>query len=59
MLSICCNSRIESWKNPESVTKFKPLINRYKLEGINFPLEKHDWKQLEKHWNKYSKFFAC
>ena len=48
MLSICCNSRIESWKNPESVTKFKHLINRYKLEGINFPLEKDDWKQFEK-----------
>ena len=48
MLSICCNSRIESWKNPESVTKFKHLIYRYKLEGINFPLEKEDWKQFEK-----------
>ena len=26
----------------------KPFINKYTLEGINFPSEKDDWKKIEK-----------
>ena len=26
----------------------KPVINKYKWKGINFPLEKVDWKKFKK-----------
>ena len=51
MLPVCSNSCIKSWrhkKNPERITKMKPFINQYNWEGINFPLEKDDWKKNEK-----------
>ena len=51
MLSICCNSRVKSWrnrKNPERTTKIKPFINKYNSEEISFPSEKNYWKKLEK-----------
>ena len=35
-------------KNPERITKIKPVVNEYKLEGINFPSEKDAWKKYEK-----------
>ena len=35
-------------KNPERITKIKPVVNKYKLEGINFPSEKDAWKKYEK-----------
>ena len=35
-------------KNPERITKIKPVVNKYKLEGINFPSEKDAWKIYEK-----------
>ena len=38
----------EIGKNSERATKIKPFINKYKLEGINFPSEKDDWKKFEK-----------
>ena len=28
--------------DPQRLTKFKPFINKYKWEGINFPSEKDD-----------------
>ena len=33
-------------KDPQRITK--TFINRYNLEGINFPSEKDDWKTFEK-----------
>ena len=30
------------------MAQIKPLINKYKHEGINFPSEKDDWKIFEK-----------
>ena len=35
-------------KNSERITKIKPLINKYKQKGINFPSEKGDWKNFKK-----------
>ena len=35
-------------KDPQRITKIKPFINKYNWEGINFPLEKNDWKKFEK-----------
>ena len=35
-------------KNPERITKIKPVVNKYKLEGINFPSEKDAWKKYKK-----------
>ena len=35
-------------KDPQRITKIKTLINTYDWEGINFPSEKDDWKNLEK-----------
>ena len=35
-------------KNPKRITKIKPVVNKYKLEGINFPSEKDAWKKYEK-----------
>ena len=51
MFSIRYNSRIKLWRNeksPQKVTKFKPFINKYNCERINYPSEKDDWKKLEK-----------
>ena len=31
------------------MTKNKPFINKYKLEGINFASKKDDWKKLGKY----------
>ena len=28
--------------------KIKPFLNQYNWEGISFPLEKDDWKKIEK-----------
>ena len=38
----------EIGKKPERTTKINSFKNKYKWEGINFPSEKDDWKQLEK-----------
>ena len=38
----------EKGKNTERITKLKPFINSYNLEGINFPSEKNNWKKFEK-----------
>ena len=35
-------------KHTERIKKFKPFINKYKWEGINFPSEKDNWKTFEK-----------
>ena len=35
-------------KDPQKMTNIKPFINKYKLEGINSPSEKDDWKRFEK-----------
>ena len=51
MLSICCNSRVKSWRNKKKdwqrIAKIKSFINKYNLEGINVPSEKDDWKKFE------------
>ena len=31
-------------KDSERITKFKPFIDRYNWEGIDYPSEKGDWK---------------
>ena len=38
----------EIGKHAERITKIKPFIKKYIWEGINFPLEKDDWKNIEK-----------
>ena len=51
MLLICCNSCVKSWRNKKKLaknTKIKPIINKYKKEGINHPSEKDDWEKYEK-----------
>ena len=35
-------------KDPQKITKIKACINKYNLEGINFPSEKDDWNKIEK-----------
>ena len=35
-------------KHPQRITKIKPFIYIDNWEGINYPLEKDDWKILEK-----------
>ena len=35
-------------KDPQRITKIKPFIIKYYLEGINFPSEKDDWENCEK-----------
>ena len=37
-------------KDPQRITKIKPFINKYNLEGINYPSEKDDWKMFEKNY---------
>ena len=34
--------------NPERVSNIKPFINKYNLEGINYPSKIDDWKTFEK-----------
>ena len=41
-------SHEEIGNNPERMAKIKPFINKFELEGINFPSEKDDWKNLQK-----------
>ena len=51
MFSICCNSRIKSWRNRKkswNETKIKPFINKYNWEEIHFRAEKNNWKKFEK-----------
>ena len=38
----------EIGKHATRIIKNKPFIDKYKWEGINFPLEKDDWKTSEK-----------
>ena len=48
MFSISCNSVLnheEIKKDPQRITKIKPFINKYKLEGTSFSSEKDDWKK--------------
>ena len=35
-------------KDPQRITRIKPLINKYNWNGINFPSVKDDWKKLRK-----------
>ena len=35
-------------KVPQRIRKIKPFINKCNWEGINFPSEKGDWKNIEK-----------
>ena len=37
----------ETKKDLQRITKIKPFINEYNWGGVNFPLEKDDWKHLE------------
>ena len=36
-------------KNLQIITKIKYFINKYNLEGLNFPSGEEDWK---KNWEK-------
>ena len=49
----------EIGKNSERITKIKSFTYKYNWEGINFPLEKHDWKKFEKTCNNCSQCFVC
>ena len=33
-------------KHPQRITKIQPSIDKYNWKGINFPLEKDDWKRF-------------
>ena len=35
-------------KHSKTITKIKPLTNKYNWEEINFPSEKDNWKKFEK-----------
>ena len=35
-------------KDPQGITKIKPVINKYNWKGINFPSEKDNWEKFEK-----------
>ena len=35
-------------KDPHRTKKIKPFINKYNWEGINYLLEKDDWKKNDK-----------
>ena len=50
MHSIRCDSRIK-WqikKKSNRISKIVPFICKYNWKGINYPLGKDDWKNLEK-----------
>ena len=34
-------------KDPQRISKIKPYISMYNLEGIEFPVGSKDWKKLE------------
>ena len=40
----------KSKKDPQRITKVKPIINKYNWEEINFPSEKDDSKKFEKNY---------
>ena len=41
-------------KDPQEITKMKPFINKYNLEGLDIPpIEKDDWKKIEKKKSNY------
>ena len=35
-------------KDPQTITKIKPFIDKYNWEGIDYPSEKDYWKKFEK-----------
>ena len=35
-------------KDPQTITKIKPFIDKYNWEGIDYPSEKRYWKKFEK-----------
>ena len=39
-------SNEEIKKDPQIIKKIKQLINKYNWEGINYPSEKDDWKNI-------------
>ena len=46
-----CDSHInheEIKKDPKRITNIKPFINKYNWGRMNFPSEKHNWKNFEK-----------
>ena len=38
----------ERGRKRESITNIKPYLDNYNLEGINYSLEKDDWKKIGK-----------
>ena len=46
MLSVMLNYK-EIRKDPQRITKIKHFINKYNWEGINFPSEKDDQKNMK------------
>ena len=45
-------------KDPKLITKIKPFVKKYNLKGINFELEKYDWKNLKKIMQKLLLLFC-
>ena len=39
-------------KDPQTITKIKPFIDKYNWEGIDYPSEKDYWKKFEKNLRK-------
>ena len=39
----------EITKEPQKISKIKPLINKYNWNGIKYPLKADDWKTFEKY----------
>ena len=47
-------SNEEIKKDPQIIKKIKQLINKYNWEGINYPSEKDDWKNI---FSEYCYFY--
>ena len=51
MFSICLTVTLNHEgikKDSQRIAEFKPFINKYNWERINFPSEKDDWKKFAK-----------
>ena len=49
MFSIRCKIGVKLWRNkkhPKRITKVKTFINKYNWKGLNYPVEKDDWKRF-------------
>ena len=63
MLSICYKSHINLWKKikvqPETITKIQTFLAKYNWEGINYPSEKDNWRNIEKNYPTKNEKISC